>query len=118
MSTRGLLIDYGYCTGCRACEMACQVEHGYEKKRAGIVVEQIGPWVLDAKQDSYQFDYAPELTDLCDLCSERTAKGKLPTCVKHCLAAVMSYGSLEELLPMMQGRPKCKLIVPKAGVSE
>ena len=24
---RGLLIDYYYCTGCRSCEVACDIEH-------------------------------------------------------------------------------------------
>ncbi len=29
----------------------------------------------------------PTPTTLCDLCAERVQKGKLPSCVHHCLAA-------------------------------
>ena len=36
-------------------------------------------------------------TDQCDLCADRVEKGKLPTCVKHCQAGCMQYGSVEEL---------------------
>ena len=32
----GLLIDYEYCTGCVACQVACQQEHGWEAGMGGM----------------------------------------------------------------------------------
>jgi len=31
MPRNGLLIEYGYCTGCHACEVACKQEHNYSE---------------------------------------------------------------------------------------
>jgi Fe-S-cluster-containing dehydrogenase component len=91
----GLLIDYGYCSGCRTCEVACQEDHGYAPGEAGIRVLQDGP--REYSDGSWQYDYVPVLTSKCDLCGARVAAGKLPTCVKHCAAAVMQYGPANEL---------------------
>ena len=38
-----ILIDYGYCSGCHSCEIACQQEHGLEPDVFGIKLTQIGP---------------------------------------------------------------------------
>ena len=42
-----LLIDYEFCTGCHACEMACKVEKGLGEGEWGIKLAEIGPWKLD-----------------------------------------------------------------------
>jgi anaerobic dimethyl sulfoxide reductase subunit B (iron-sulfur subunit) len=84
--------------------MACQVEHNFPIGRNGIVVNTVGPWEIDG--DVWQFDYVPVLTDECDLCAERVAKGQGPTCVKHCMADVMRYGDVEQLLANMKDAPK------------
>lgn len=112
---RGILIDYEFCSGCQACMMACQVEHDLPKGEQGVVVQTIGPWTIDAATDTYQYDYIPFFTDVCNLCSSRTEKGNLPTCVKHCLAACLTYGSVEELSARLADKPKQILFVPKAG---
>lgn len=41
--TYGLFIDYGYCTGCHTCEVACKKEHHLKKGQWGIHVLQDGP---------------------------------------------------------------------------
>ena len=51
---------------------------------------------------------------MCDLCAERTAKGKKPTCVKHCQAFCMEYGPVEELAQKMAtAKTKQVLFVPQ-----
>lgn len=98
----GLLIDYKWCCGCHTCEIACQQAHeGYapteigEQGKFGIKLFQIGPFDLGNKK--YQYEWLPVPTSFCDLCADRTAKGKLPTCVKHCQDACIKYGPVEEL---------------------
>jgi len=95
MSQLGLLIDYEFCSGCHSCEMACSMEHGLPIGQFGIKIAQIGPWQIEG--DIWQYDFVPVPTDQCDLCADRVAQGKLPTCVHHCQSKVMSYGPVEEL---------------------
>lgn len=117
MAVQGILVDYEFCSGCQACMMACQVEHDLPAGREGVVVQTVGPWAIDKDNDVYQFDYMPAFTDECCLCAGRVEAGKLPTCVKHCLAAVMQYGEVEELAKQLGNKGKQYLFVPKAGYS-
>ncbi len=109
----GLLINYEYCTGCHSCEVSCQMEHDLPVDRWGIKIFEVGPWQIGP--DKYQFDYIPVPTDQCDLCAERTAKGKKPLCVKHCQALVMQYGKVDELMRDFSEKSKYTIFVPKAG---
>ncbi|MBO4364758.1 MAG: oxidoreductase [Eggerthellaceae bacterium] len=110
MSSYGLLIDTKYCTGCHSCEMACQVEHDYPIGQSGIIVNEIGPWQINDRK--WQLSYVPVLSDQCDLCAERVQKGKTPTCVKHCQAGVMSYGTIGDLVEKMADKPSQILMTP------
>lgn len=112
MTRKGILIDYEYCTGCQTCMMACQVEKQLPIGRFGITVNTIGPWEIDRATDTWQYDYIPTLTDECDLCAGRVQKGKLPTCVTHCQAAVMTYGNIDDLVIEMNKKQKQILQVP------
>ncbi|MDR0501255.1 MAG: hypothetical protein LBG97_08475 [Coriobacteriales bacterium] len=91
----GLLIDYEFCSGCHSCEVACKNERNIPLGKWGIKVETIGPW--KAEGDRYEFNHIPCPTSLCNLCEERIAKGKKPSCVHHCLCQVMDYGPIDEL---------------------
>ena len=108
MDMNGLLIDYEWCTGCHTCEIACQQEHGFaprnvlEKGKVGISPYEIGPH--DLGNGRVQYEFLPVPTALCDLCADRVEKGKLPTCVKHCQAGCMQYGSVEELSKKMTSK--------------
>ena len=104
MSRLGLLIDYEFCTGCRSCEVACKEEHNYPVGQWGIRVQVDGPWEIE--EHMFNFNFLPFPTDLCDLCAERTAKGKEPTCVHHCQAACMEYGKIEDLAKKLTDHPK------------
>lgn len=109
--TYGLLIDYKWCTGCESCVVSCKEEHNYPVGKWGITVKNDGPWPVDGKH--YNYNKIPVPTDLCDLCASRTAKGREPICVHHCLANCMQYGPVEELAQQMNGKGKQVLWVPE-----
>ncbi len=108
MSKNGLLIEYDYCTGCHSCEVACQQEHGYPAERYGITVTEHILKTLNGMS----IYYLPFPTDLCNLCSHRTKDGKKPACVKHCQAACIYFGPINELTHEMEKRPKTVLFSP------
>ena len=110
-NTYGLLIDYEYCTGCQSCEVACKEEHNYPVGKWGIRVYDDGPWEIE--EHMVNWNKVPVPTDLCDLCAERTAAGREPTCVHHCLANVMRYGTVAELAPLLAEKSKQVLFVPQ-----
>ena len=95
MAEYGILVDYNWCTGCHSCEIACQTEHDLPVGQTGIQVFEVGPWQID--RDTWQYSYMPVPTDQCDLCGQRIAAGKEPTCIKHCQARCMAFGKLEQL---------------------
>lgn len=111
MSAWGLLIDYGFCCGCHTCEVACQKEHGLAVGQWGIKCTQVGPFAIEGSK-KVVYDYVPVPTDLCDLCAERTSKGKLPACVHHCQTGCMSYGRVDELAKQASGNKKQALFLP------
>ena len=110
-TTHGLLIDYEYCTGCQSCEVACKEEHGYPVGKWGIRVLDDGPWEME--DGVFNWNKIPTPTDLCDLCADRVAEGREPSCVHHCLANVMYYGTLEELAKKLPEKSKQVLFVPQ-----
>ena len=109
--TYGLLIDYEYCTNCGSCQVSCQEEHDYTEGKTGIKVLVDGPWKIAEKR--WNFNYWPAVTDLCDLCADRTARGREPICVHHCLANIITYGEVEELAKKLAAKPKQFLVVPQ-----
>lgn len=109
MSRNGLLIDYDFCTGCHTCEVACQQEHDFPPGKCGIKLTKY-------EYETYSklsIDYLPFPTDLCDLCMDRVRDGQLPSCVKHCQAAVMKFGPVADLVNDLEQRHKRVLFVPK-----
>ncbi len=107
----GLLIDYEFCTGCQSCEVACKEEHGIPVGQWGIKVIDEGPWQISEKTWNWNKIAVP--TDLCDLCADRVAEGKKPTCVHHCLAQVLKFGPVDELVADLDRKPKQALFVPR-----
>ena len=109
MPPNGLLIEYEYCTGCHACEVACKQEHNFSDGVGGIRVyeqETVAP-------DKVYVDFTPVVTRSCDLCRGRTLVGEQPACVKHCQASCMLYGPVTELVEEMEKRPRSVIFAPK-----
>lgn len=94
MREYALVIDYKYCTGCHTCEVACKQEKDLPIGEWGIHLEDLGPIQLEG---AWHWDYHPVPTALCDLCAERTADGREPSCVKHCLAKCMEVIAIDEI---------------------
>lgn len=111
--TYGLLIDYGFCTGCHACEVACKQELKLPEGQFGIKILQDGPRDLGNKK--WEYNHYPVPTSLCNLCKNRRAEGKPPTCVMHCPAHVMYFGTVEELSALAAERKNRALYTPWDG---
>ncbi len=97
MAYQGILVDVDFCTGCEACILACQQEHGYSEKEYGLTITKLGPLHINESQKDYQYDFIPQFTKWCDLCKNRVSKGKRPTCVQHCQAQCLDWGDMEDL---------------------
>jgi Fe-S-cluster-containing dehydrogenase component len=110
MPRKALMIEYEYCTGCNTCEVACKQEHDYPVGKGGIHLNEIMTTLPDGR---LRIDYIPFPTAYCDLCAARVKKGDQPSCVKHCQAAVMSYGTVAELAKVMDKKPHAVLFTPK-----
>jgi Fe-S-cluster-containing dehydrogenase component len=107
----GLLIDYEYCTGCHACEVACMKELNLPLNQYGIKLLTDG--ARQMPDGRWDLNHIPFPTSLCNLCEDRVSKGKMPSCVQHCQALVMSYGPVKELAEKMARKPKMVLFTPQ-----
>ena len=107
----GLLIDYEYCTGCHACEVACSQEF---KRPAGVNGLQVIETIQKLPNGRAYLAYIPFPTELCILCGPRTRQGLEPACVQHCMAACMKYGRIEDLAQEMGEKPRMVLWSPRA----
>lgn len=106
----GLLIDYEYCTGCFACQIACAQEYNWPAGMGGIRVQEI---VQNLPKGKAYLTYFPFPTELCILCKPRTQKGLKPACVKHCMSGCMTWGEVEELSKEMIKKPRMVLWTPR-----
>ena len=106
----GLLIDYEYCTGCYACQVACAQEYHWPAGMSGMHVIEV---VQKLPNDKAYLTYVPFPTELCILCAPRTRKGLEPACVQHCMASCMQYGRIEELAEEMGKKPRMVLWAPR-----
>jgi anaerobic dimethyl sulfoxide reductase subunit B (iron-sulfur subunit) len=80
------------------------MEHDLPVGQFGIKVCEIGPWRYG--EDKWQYTYLPVLTDQCNLCAARLAKGKLPTCVKHCQSQCLRFASSDEVAVDFESKHK------------
>ena len=89
----GLLIDYEYCTGCYACQVACAQEYNWPAGMGGIRVTEI---VENLPNDKNYLKFIPMPTEICVLCAGRTAKGQKPACVQTCTGHARYFGDLDD----------------------
>ncbi len=113
LSKNGILFDYEWCTGCHSCEISCQIEHGFPVGQTGVMVFEVGPYKISGEnfRENWQYSYQIALTKQCNGCAQRIAFGKEPTCVKHCQAKCLTYGSLDELHPKLAEKKNQALFV-------
>lgn len=112
-SKQGLLFDYEWCTGCHSCEIACQMEHNLPVGQTGIMVFEVGPYKISGEnfREDWQYGYQIALTKQCNGCSERAEFGKIPTCVQHCQAQCLTFGSLAELYKKLLNKKNQALFI-------
>ncbi len=104
MARKALLLDYRWCTGCHSCELACQVKNELPPDQFGIKLNQVGPW--EYAPDTWEYSYFPVLTAQCNLCADRMAEGKLPSCVQHCQANCIQVLDASEAAKIAAGNGK------------
>lgn len=104
MTQGALYIDFEYCSGCHSCEIACRTHLGLPKTENGIKVLEDRPY--QHADGSWHWDFMAYPTELCDLCEDRIALGKLPSCVQCCQAKVLEYGTIEECSQKLLNKPK------------
>jgi len=94
----GLLVDYEYCTGCYACQVACDQEYRRPKDMLGMQVIETVQMLPNGKP---YLSFIPFPTELCSLCASHTREGLEPACVKHCMARCIKHGPIEDLAKQM-----------------
>lgn len=100
--TYGLYIDYDWCSGCHACELACKQEHDLKTEQWGIrVVERT--YNVNGKM---AIEYIPIPTEFCNFCMSRVTQGMKPACVHHCMTKCMDFGPLEEMADLAAKKRK------------
>ena len=109
---KGLLVNYEYCTGCHACEVACKKEKKLDKGQFGIKIAEIGPYKYEGNTGAkaWEWTFFPMLTKACDMCADRTAKGKMPSCVQTCQAWAIFHGEVEDLAKKIDGHGRYALL--------
>jgi len=113
--TKAILINYDYCTGCHSCEVACKKILNLPEGEFGIKVTEVGPFQYSdgEHKGKWEWTYMPVITNACDMCTERTAVGKMPMCVQHCQAWCMYYGDVDKLAQKIDGQTRWALLAVK-----
>jgi Fe-S-cluster-containing dehydrogenase component len=109
MPRNGLLIQYEWCTGCHACEVACKQEHDFHEGMVGLKVHEL----VTVGPDKIHTDFIPVTTRFCDLCVDRVKDGGVPACVKHCQGTCIMYGPVATLVKAQEKQPRSALWAPK-----
>lgn len=110
---KGILVNTEYCTGCRSCEVSCKTYLGLPEGEFGIKLAETGPWEYSDKEkgvEKWEWTWTPILTKACNLCVDRTEKGKIPLCVQHCQAYIMYFDEIDELVKKMDDGTRWTLL--------
>jgi len=105
----GLLIDYEYCTGCFACQVACAQEYQRPNETVGIQVIEV---IQTLPNCNPYLSFIPFPTELCSLCASRTRSGLEPACVKHCMSKCIKHGPIKDLAKEMSEKGRMVLWAP------
>ena len=107
MAKYAMFVDYEYCTGCHACEVACNQEHNRPLGQSGIKVFES---IMSTGAKTY-VNYLPVRTDLCNYCAARRKKGKLAACAQHCLSGCLQVGDVEEFAGSLKEQSPKKMLL-------
>jgi Fe-S-cluster-containing dehydrogenase component len=111
---KGILVNYEFCTGCHSCEVVCKKYLDLPKGEFGIKLSEVGPFEYSNGEGNarqrWEWCYQPIITKACNMCEERTVKGKMPMCVQHCQAWCMYYGEIEELVKKIDNKSRWALL--------
>lgn len=102
-----MVIDYGFCTGCKSCEISCRNEKDLPLDQWGIRIQELGPQKLEGE---WEWDYLPALSHVCDLCADRRAAGQKAACELHCLADVIRIVPVDEAMQAMLSNNRGKQV--------
>ena len=101
---KGILVNYYYCTGCHACEIACATSHDLTNDKSGVILHHEGAWQVDG--DVWQDDFFPFFTKNCDLCQNgQAAHDGVPMCEHHCQSQCIKIGEIDELARELASNP-------------
>lgn len=124
MAQKRLFVDFDYCIGCRACEVACKQENHIPVGIKWINVVQVGPRMVGNK---LKMDFIPMRCRHCvnapciEACPEKAIAGRSDNIVlidsdlcTGCMACTeaCSFGAIQ-LNPQTQVAEKCTLCVPR-----
>lgn len=110
-----LLVNYMYCSGCHSCEVACRKRQDIPLGKYGIKLTEVGPWKIDEDPDhtTWEMDYVPVPTSLCDLCADRLEMGMKPVCQVDCQCLCIEVGKAEDMLARARELgPKTAIYLP------
>ena len=82
-----------------------------------VKLTETGPWEYAGEpkgEGRWEWTWLPVLAKACDLCADRTEKGKMPMCVQHCQAWCLYHGEVGEARARkMDGKTRWALMVPQ-----
>ena len=103
----GIVVDLDRCTGCLACEIACNQENNLPPGKQWIKVHTIGPEEIDKR---LRTEFFPMMLDDCTVCSHRILKGLAPSCVDNCPLKALTFGTTDKILQLLEGKKRYQLI--------
>lgn len=102
-----MLIDYEYCSGCKTCEIACKQEYGRPAGKVGGV--EVKESIHTLPNGRLFITNTPNFTRACVFCAGRVKQGLAPSCVHHCMARVLTFGKVEDLIKLLPEKRKAIL---------
>lgn len=86
-----VVVDYGWCIGCRYCEAACP----YHARRFNWTKPEIPADEINPDQGYLSNRIRPQgVVEKCTFCLHRTRKGRLPACLEACPTGARVFGNL------------------------
>ena len=102
-----MLIDYEYCTGCKSCEVACKQE--YKRPAGKVCGVEVTEYIHTLPNDKLLITNIPHFTQACVFCAGRIKQGLDPSCVKHCMAKILTFDKIDNLKEMLPKKRKAMI---------